>query len=149
LSIVELQHQSAKTVLRTQSKEKLPKGHSYPIGAEGLSAALEGIPQISTITISFWYKDEFWASSYNKKLKEDGEIAVLRAEYGAPFYEWRIHVSSVPSTAKQRVAEAIHHKVLPALKASYESLSKASPDSVHQSFIAKVSIRSGHVQISC
>lgn len=134
-------------MLQTQSKEKLPKGHSYPIGAEALSVALEGIPQFNSIILSFWHKDEFWTSSYNQKLKGGGEIAVLRAEYGSPFYEWRIHVCSVPSTVKKIATGAITQKVLPALKASYQNLGKAVPSSAHQYFEATISLSSGLVQI--
>ncbi len=135
-------------MLQTKSKEKLPKGHTYPVGAEALSAALDGIPQFSLITLSFWYKDEFFSSSYDQKLREGGVIAVLRAEYGAPFYDWRIHICSVPSAVKAQVAAAISNRVIPALKASYQSLSTVTAGAAkHQSFKATISLSDGHVQI--
>lgn len=134
-------------MLRTQSKEKIAKGHSYPVGTEVLSAALRGVPQYESIALSFWYKDEFWASSYNEKLRNRGEIKVLRAEYGSTFREWRIHISSVPSAVKHQVSEAIVQKVLPALKASYLQLGSAEPDSAHQCFNAVYSLETGQVKV--
>lgn len=88
-------------MIRTTSKEKLPKGFSYPVGAGVISSALQGVPQFSLAAIHFSWKDTFWASRYNEKLKALGQITILDVNYSARWYEWRISVHAVPSAHKQ------------------------------------------------
>ena len=105
-------------------KDKLPQGMSYPIGAEILSNALVGVPQYEELEISFWFRDEYRASSYNRKIKEKGEIIVLNTSY--PFNDrWMIQIISVPSTHKKQVSEQLIAQVLPELR---QRLIKAGSD---------------------
>jgi hypothetical protein len=88
-------------LIRTASRDKLPRGFSYPVGAEIVSSALHDIPQFSLMEIHFAWKDGFWTSRYNEKLKALGKITVLEVCYENWNGEWRIDVSAVPSEHKQ------------------------------------------------
>ena len=134
-------------MIQTESKQKLPKGHSYPIGANTLSDALIGVPQYELIKLCFWYKDGFRTLSYNKKLKEGGKIEILRAEHTAPFYDWRIHIMSVPSSVKHEVGKAMLAWVLPALRENYRNTAAMDPSRSYQCLRATVSLDSGNVQV--
>jgi hypothetical protein len=81
-------------LIRTTLKEKLPKGFSYPIGAEALSTALAGVPQFHEASIHFSWKDTFWASKYNAKIRAAGSVNVFEVNF---WNEWRIFVHAVPS----------------------------------------------------
>lgn len=90
-------------LIPTRSKEKLPKGFSYPVGAEILSSALNSVPQYDEMELQFTWKDVYWASEYQKKLKSLGKIRVLEANYSIVFDEWVLRICSVPS---------VHNKVV-------------------------------------
>jgi hypothetical protein len=103
-------------VIRTASKEKLPKGKSYPVGAEIISELLEGVPQYSDLTLTFWIQDQYFASQYNKKLQDLGSIVVLEASFSPTFDEWKIRINSVPSEFKNLVGHELISVALPELK---------------------------------
>lgn len=56
----------------TESKSKIPKDHGYPLSSKILSEAFTGVPQYDLLKAIYKYKDEFWASSYQRKLKQQG-----------------------------------------------------------------------------
>ncbi len=84
-------------LIRTARKQRLPKGFSYPFGAEAISAALEGIPQFDNAELWFTWRDEFWASRWRKRLQSQGLITLLRVDYSQYFGVWHLYVYSVPS----------------------------------------------------
>ncbi|KHD06519.1 hypothetical protein PN36_10820 [Candidatus Thiomargarita nelsonii] len=131
-------------IIKTRYKKKLPKGKSYPIGAEEISQELKGIPQYSEIEIAFSIQDEFWASKYNKKLKEGGDIEVLEVHFGVPFYEWIIYVHSVPSEHKSTAKRQILDLVLPKLA---KELKNIGINNDHFNFIASYSLASGSITL--
>jgi len=42
------------SVIRTGHRHQISKDLSYPVGAEAVSAALRGVPQFASLSISFW-----------------------------------------------------------------------------------------------
>ena len=85
------------SLIETAAKEKLPKGFSYPLGAETISAALEGVPQLGNMRIWFTWRDEFWVSRWRKRLQARGPIELLRVAYSDYFSRWEVSAYSVPS----------------------------------------------------
>ena len=83
-------------LIKTVRKEKLPKGFSYPIGAQALSEALQGIPQFDDIELWFSWRDEFWVSRWQKRLQARGTLSLLQASY-SPHLGWYLYLYSVPS----------------------------------------------------
>ena len=74
----------------TRFKDKLPKKFSYPLGAKEISENLIDVPQYSNLSLWFHFKDEFWASSYNKRLREGAIINIIEVKY----YRLHRHLSS-------------------------------------------------------
>ena len=99
-------------LIKTRSKEKLPQGFSYPIGAEQISWTLQGVPQYMKLQLTFSWKDTFWASKYQKKLKENGQIEILECSYSSYFDAWWLFIHAVPKEHAQRVRELIPDVVL-------------------------------------
>jgi hypothetical protein len=95
---------AALELIRTSRKEKLPKGFSYPVGAEVISAALVGVLQFNEAAISFSWKDTFWASEYNPRIRANGRVTVFEVNY---WNAWRIFVHAVPSEHAQRAREQL------------------------------------------
>ena len=95
------------SLIRTRRKEKLPKGFSYPIGAELLSMKLTGVPQYSIAEIAFSWKDTFWASEYQSRLRELGRILIVDAGYSSRFDSWTIRIHAVPSEHNTRTREGL------------------------------------------
>jgi hypothetical protein len=136
-------------MIKTTSKDKLPKGYSYPIGAEIISAGLFEVPQYEDLRIGFWMKDEFCASRYNQKIKEAGDIIVLKVWYfSRSRYSnyWTIIISSVPSAFKKDASEKIVSQILPVLR---EQLLKAGKNVEHFTFSANYSLATGDIKICC
>jgi hypothetical protein len=118
-------------IIPTTFKEKIPKGFSYPIGTELLSRALEDVPQFGLFTLLFWYRDEYWASSYTQKIKEKSPIKIIEVSFKSyrpnlsssksmiesGYYEpkWEIRINSIPSEYAGIVKEQLITKVLPQL----------------------------------
>lgn len=108
-------------LIKTRSKEKLPKGFSYPIGAEQISLALQKAPQYSEINLMFNWKDTFLASKYQNKLKENGQISIIELFYSSNFKEWTLRINAVPKEHAQRVRELIPVTVLNKLASLLEA----------------------------
>ena len=136
-------------MIKTSYKEKLPQGMSYPVGAEIVSNALAGVPQYEELQISFWFRDEYWASSYTRKIKGKGEITVLEVSHSSfsryAFDKWQIHINSVPSTYKKQVSEQLVAQVLPEL---HQRLIKAGNDAEYFNFQARVSLATGEIKLT-
>lgn len=119
-------------LIKTARKEKLPKGFSYPIGAQAISEALQGIPQFDEIELWFSWRDEFWVSRWQKRLHARGTLSLLQASYSSHFGRWYVYLYSVPSDC---VVSAREHLMaeLPQIRAQL-SAAASSPNG----FIAKV-----------
>ena len=115
------------SLIKTASKEKLPKGFSYPIGAEALSVALEGIPQYDNAVLWFAWRDEFWASRWRKRLESREPMMMLRVAYSEYFGRWDVNVYSVPSENTIFAREQLRAE-LPTLRAKL--LSPKVPKSI-------------------
>ena len=108
-------------VIKTSRKEKLPKGFSYPLGAEAISAALDGIPQFDNAVFWFSWRDEFWVSRWRKRLKEHGPVVLLQIAYSEYFRQWDVRVYSVPSEHAVFAREQLHAK-LPRVRSALSAL---------------------------
>jgi hypothetical protein len=85
------------SLIPTAAKDRLPKGYTYPLGAEAISTALEGIPALEDSRIWFSWRDEYWASAWRQKIASLGEVNLLKIEK-ACFGDGReIRVYAVPS----------------------------------------------------
>jgi hypothetical protein len=58
----------------------LPRTISYPVGAEVVSAALEGVPQYQELKIGFYDKPTIFESDYHRLLK-GGVYPVMAVAY--------------------------------------------------------------------
>lgn len=98
-------------LIPTKWKEKLPKGFSWPVGAEMLSEAFSGVLKPTSMELYFSWKDTFWASKYNEKIRLSGIISIFDIRYPdfrwGLWYgdradaKWRISVHAVPSDHRQ------------------------------------------------
>lgn len=85
------------TLIRTAAKERLPKGFSYPLGAEAISTALQGIAALHTASLWFSWRDGYWASAWRQKIAALGEVTLLTIDdsyFGRPR---DVRVYAVPS----------------------------------------------------
>jgi hypothetical protein len=125
--------------ITTTRKEKLPKGYSYPLGAEALSQALIGVPQYSMLSITFNWRDTFWASEYQNKLKALGQIKIV--ELNPWGMEWRIFVSAVPAEHSHAVREQLSSTGFNSLKSQ---LNAAGADRKDCRWIAHYDLSTRH-----
>ena len=84
-------------LIPTARKEKLPKGFSYPLGAEAISEALDGVPHLAKAAIWFDWRDEYWASGWRKKIESRGSVNLLEIGASPLSGEPVVYVYSVPS----------------------------------------------------
>ena len=95
-------------LIPTSVKEKLPKTNSYPVGAEVISESLAGVPQYQALELKFHYRDVWWASEYNQRVKSLGEIVVVDIRsYTVSSETLTLGINSVPSHLKSDVAEKL------------------------------------------
>ena len=114
-------------LIPTSFKDKLPRGLSYPIGAELLSEALAGVPQYDTLTLSFYgsaplrsyHPTRVLAASYSNSppgLTGSNE-GIAQGWYGE---SWGITVSAVASDLKSVVRGKLLEAGIPRLRAWLE-----------------------------
>jgi hypothetical protein len=104
-------------VLATYFKDRLPRGWSYPLGAQELSRYLEGIPGAKDKPLWFGYRAGWFHSRLDAERREDRPYEILRLSLarGGYFVEnqtavyWEVHVYAVPS----RLRAAIRRSLLP------------------------------------
>jgi hypothetical protein len=84
-------------LIPTRRKEKLPKGFSYPLGAERISEAFDGVPHLKNATIWFDWRDEYWASRWRQKIESCGSVKLLEVDTSALSGEPILRLYSVPS----------------------------------------------------
>jgi hypothetical protein len=108
-------------VIPTMSKAKISRDLSYPIGAEGISRALDGVPQLPLLRLQFY----FWSDHSLRR----GNYEFLRVEYlnnstpldeypvsdlykRSPQYRWEIVVQPVPRVHRHRIKTHIIESAL-------------------------------------
>lgn len=112
-------------LLPTDSRDKIGRNLAYPVGAELISHALDGVPQAARTSIRFEAYTIFWASQWNKILREgrdyvlvqcslewDGKNTGLLSEIS-----WHIVVRPVLRELKAPAREALVSDGLPSLRA--------------------------------
>jgi len=113
-------------VIPTMSKSKISHILSYPVGAETVTHALEGAPQIEQLKLQFYH----WSDNALRR----GNYEFLRVEYlnsvqpaeeypvylyrRPPLvqYQWEIMVQPVPRLRRHRIKTYISETALPAVK---------------------------------
>jgi hypothetical protein len=107
-------------VIPTGYKSKIPKTHSYPLGAKAISDALAGAPQFDLL--------ELWFSSGWKRFGRDRILVapkeVLTLQYsgpGGPLAGWKIYIRPVPSVRKHEVKSKLIAEALPRIRRWLES----------------------------
>jgi len=103
-------------LIPTVKKEVLPKGFSYPVGAESISAAIAGTPQFGQLQLWFSWRDEFWASRYAAKLDAKGVLRLIEVSNTLRFSEWLVRLHAIPSDQKAAAREQLLAVGLPALR---------------------------------
>jgi hypothetical protein len=84
-------------LIPTARREKLPKGFSYPLGAEDISEAFADIPHLEHAALWFGWRDEYWCSSWRKKIESRGSVKLLEVGVSPLSGEPVLYVYSVPS----------------------------------------------------
>lgn len=92
-------------MIPTTMKERLPKGFSYPLGAELIFKNIGELPQAEKVSLMFVWKDEFWASKWRKRVAQRGTVALIQARYYRTRDEWWISVYAVPSDCSAAARE--------------------------------------------
>ena len=114
-------------MIPTKSKSKIPKTHSYPIGAKAISDALTGVPQRELLNIEFWFR--------GRSVKDHGTTVpyqVLHVSYSGPMHffslsksmaengyydpRWTIRVHAVPRPLKHIVQGKLMAEALPKIR---------------------------------
>jgi hypothetical protein len=108
-------------VVPTISKAKISRDLSYPIGAEAISRAVEGVPQFQLVRLQFYY----WSDHSLRR----GHYEILRVEYlnnstpldeypvtnlwkRPPQCQWEIVVQPVPRVHRHRIKTYIAESAL-------------------------------------
>ena len=81
----------------TAAKDRLPKGFSYPLGAQAISVALEGIDLLGDAKFWFSWRDEYWASEWRQKIKALGQVTLLEIADSYVSHGRDVRVYAVPS----------------------------------------------------
>jgi hypothetical protein len=123
-------------LIPTRSKEKLPAGFSYPVGAEAISEALRGAPQFEEFVLQFAWRDNFWASQYQEKLAALGRISIVVVWY---FQGWSIQVNSVPRAHAHVAKVLVLEQALPAL---VQALQSAAENPTYFRWVAGIDLSS-------
>jgi hypothetical protein len=96
------------------------------VGAEIISEALQGVPQFRLASITFVWKDTFWASKYQERIRSAGAIKIFEVNLDL-WKEWRIFVHAVPALHSQPAREQLR-VALPILA---DMLRRTPLESVH------------------
>ena len=110
-------------LIPTRFKSKIAHTHSYPIGAEAISKALAGVPQIADLELTFWdYQFQPLATSYKvlevayRKLGSFHSASKDMIERGYLEAKWQITVKPVPRRQRQLVQAQLLERGLPFMK---------------------------------
>src|SRR5262245_22223029 len=98
----------------TRHKGHLPKGWSYPVGAEALISALEGVP--GGLDQPFWFsaRYDFRTKRFQATRAANEPYEILKASYGRGQFRgdrkvplWEIHIYGVPSQMRSVARAAL------------------------------------------
>ncbi len=112
-------------VIPTVSKAKISHDLSYPVGAEAISKALDGIPQISLLRLHFHYwsdfslrrgKYEFLRVEYLSNVTPPEHYPVSPLYQRPPQYQWEILVQPVPRAHRHQIKTYIMDSALAEIK---------------------------------
>jgi hypothetical protein len=81
----------------TATKERLPKGFTYPLGAQAIVAALGSVPGLEGARLWFSWRDEYWASEWRQKIAALGEVILLEVADSCLGPGRDVRVYAVPS----------------------------------------------------
>jgi len=104
-------------------KSKVPKTHTYPLGAKMISDALAGVPQFDGLTIQFRYSKPMTRSSTPLTLYEVLQVSYsgpgkspwkLMAENNLP--KWEVRVDAVPCVLRHTIQSKLIATALPAVQ---------------------------------
>jgi hypothetical protein len=95
------------SLIRTAKKDSLPKGFSYPLGAEAISAALSGIPQFPFGKIVFKFRDEFSASLWRRRVQSRELVTLLEIRNWDRWDDWSVCVYAVSSQHETMAKERL------------------------------------------
>lgn len=84
-------------LIPTAAKERLPKGFSYPLGAQAISVALDSVPVLQDARLWFSWRDEYWASEWQQKIAALGEVILLEVADSCLGPGCAVRVYAVPS----------------------------------------------------
>lgn len=101
-------------LIPTFYKTRLPRGFSFPIGAEALSEHLAGVPQFSEFRICFSDLVSAWKSEFQQMIAEGADYEIVTARLWSPF---EIFVYPVQRSLKHAAHEALVSEGLPKLRA--------------------------------
>lgn len=106
-------------MIPTGRKSKIPKTHSYPLGAKALSDALVGVPQWDYLKINFC---RTW-QGFAKSRIPCAPYVVLSVSYDGYGYGlgWTMQVSPVPRLLKHKVQVKLIAEALPKIRKWLES----------------------------
>jgi hypothetical protein len=115
-------------IIPTGLKVKIPKTLSYPLGAQAISEALQGVPQIGSLLVDFWYMNRmqwklpiplqpyrvlsvsYWSASIKPAYRR------FYIEAGQFDAGWRITVEPVPRSLRQSIQGKLLAEALPKMK---------------------------------
>ena len=119
-------------LIRTSYRARLPRGLSYPVGAQALSQALAGVPQFESLELSFHLHPQLFASQFRENLLAGGPLTIFTASYchmipglsashlmlESGFYDenWELIVFSVPSEKRYAIRERLLTVGLPRVR---------------------------------
>jgi hypothetical protein len=122
------------TMIPTGHKVKIPNTLSYPLGTKAIFEALEGVPQIDSLLVDFW----FWNRQRHPLISlrpyrvlsvsywHAAENALYRKSYiEAGLFDpcWRITVEPVPRSLRH----SVQTKLLAESAAGHETLADRQP----------------------
>lgn len=120
-------------LIPTLRKERLPRGFSYPAGAEIISAGLEGALHFGDLVLHFSWRDQLWTSKYRQRLLDKGDIEVLELNRPRPEgialtgAHWVISLHAVPSEHNAAARTCMQNQILPALRKWLECAADEGP----------------------
>jgi len=112
-------------ILLVRYRERLPRGWSFPLGAEILTEALAGVPHGVSEPLWFTHSEPMWLKDRRKRESDDLPLRVLEVEFTTwtlglespperPL--WTIRVGSVPSQLRQWTRACLISEALPRVR---------------------------------
>lgn len=146
-------------LIQTARRARIPRGLSYPIGAEAITAALAGVTQFSKLEL--WFSCASPAHTLRVSSKSDSVLPIIqvtfekispgatgsRAGAQAGWYsdKWRLWVYAMPSEAKSRVRQALLDRGLAQVRAWLEAEREQTWLYGRHSFLVSARLSDGHL----